>query len=189
LQSPNVFIHLDGGGIEARVADLGLATFLGRSCRSMAVDNPTWSAPEVIRGDYISEKADVFSLAIVMWELLTERFPYDDLMAEYGFTSKLCDAITSWKVRPTITAADRSDPEVPGFARALLGAGKRGPAFRFRVAAPCVGHAELSARGAVVAGSVGIGAAGRCALLEPRPVAAVRQRVAAVCVLHERKAV
>ncbi len=121
VKSPNMFIHCSPeSGIEARVADLGMATFLGRKCRSVAVDNPTWSAPEVIRGDVITEKADVFSLGIIMWELLTERFPYDDLMSEYGFASRLCDAITSWKVRPTITASDRALPDVPPGFVALL---------------------------------------------------------------------
>lgn len=110
LKSPNVFIHMDESvGIEARVADLGLSTFFGGTCRSEAVDNPAWSAPEVIARDPISEKADIFSIGIIMWELMTGRFPYNDLMAEYGFASKLSDAIVSWKVRPTFTGDDVRD--------------------------------------------------------------------------------
>ncbi len=115
LKSPNIFIHMDEKvGIEARVADLGLATFFGGNCRSEAVDNPAWSAPEVIARDTITEKADIFSVGIIMWELLTGRFPYNDLMAEYGFASTLSDAIVNWKVRPTVTDEDvKSAP--PGY--------------------------------------------------------------------------
>ena len=66
------------------------------------MDNPTWSAPELIKGDLINEKADVFSFGVIMWEMLTCKFPYEDLMAEYQFASRLCDAIVKWKLRPTI---------------------------------------------------------------------------------------
>jgi serine/threonine protein kinase len=37
---------------------------------------PRVPAPEVIRGQKYSEKADVYSFAIVMWEVLTRKYPF-----------------------------------------------------------------------------------------------------------------
>jgi serine/threonine protein kinase len=36
-------------------------------------------APEVITGNYYTEKADVYSYGIILWEILTRRTPYEGL--------------------------------------------------------------------------------------------------------------
>ncbi len=38
-----------------------------------------WMAPEVIEHAPYAERADVFSFAITLWELLTGRVPYEEL--------------------------------------------------------------------------------------------------------------
>lgn len=40
------------------------------------VDNPIWLAPEVMRNEEYSEKADVYSFGIIMYELFCRRFPF-----------------------------------------------------------------------------------------------------------------
>jgi hypothetical protein len=45
------------------------------------VTNPRWSAPEVLRNSVVSLHSDVFSFAVVMWELLTWQQPYEDMMS------------------------------------------------------------------------------------------------------------
>lgn len=54
----------------------------GRQSLAVAkVTNPRWSAPEVISHNVVSKSADVFSFAVVMWEMLTWQQPYDDMMS------------------------------------------------------------------------------------------------------------
>jgi len=36
-----------------------------------------YSAPEILRGERYTEKADVYSFGIIIWEILTEGIPYD----------------------------------------------------------------------------------------------------------------
>eukprot|EP00798_Chlamydomonas_sp_ICE-L_P025955 gene25955-11637_t len=50
--------------------------------------NPRWSAPEVIMSSAIGPAADVYSFAIIMWEMLTWQQPYEDMMSvQSGRTS------------------------------------------------------------------------------------------------------
>jgi len=61
-----------------KVADFGIArprvddtmTFCG---------TPKWTAPEVLRMNNYSEKADVFSFGVVLWEMMTAEEPYQDM--------------------------------------------------------------------------------------------------------------
>lgn len=43
------------------------------------VGTPFWAAPEVIRHEAYDDKADVYSFAIVLWELVERKDPYDDV--------------------------------------------------------------------------------------------------------------
>ena len=43
--------------------------------------NPRWTAPEVIRDSQIGTAGDVYSFAIIMWEMLTWQQPYEEMMS------------------------------------------------------------------------------------------------------------
>ena len=43
--------------------------------------NPRWTAPEVIREGAIGTSGDVYSFAIIMWEMLTWQQPYEEMMS------------------------------------------------------------------------------------------------------------
>ncbi|XP_051115433.1 uncharacterized protein LOC127240674 [Andrographis paniculata] len=64
-----------------KVGDFGLsklkhATFLtAKSGRG----TPQWMAPEVLRNEPSTEKSDIFSFGVILWELMTECVPWSNL--------------------------------------------------------------------------------------------------------------
>ncbi|AJF96760.1 ser/thr kinase [Pandoravirus inopinatum] len=60
---------------------------------------PWLDAPEVIRGARYSEKVDVYSFGIVMWEVVTRRRPF----ADRGFADVALAVLDG--MRPTIPTA------------------------------------------------------------------------------------
>ncbi|XP_021830166.1 serine/threonine-protein kinase STY8-like [Prunus avium] len=63
-----------------KVADFGVARFQNQE-GVMTAETGTyrWMAPEVINHQPYDQKADVFSFAIVLWELVTAKVPYDTM--------------------------------------------------------------------------------------------------------------
>ncbi|KAK3043839.1 hypothetical protein RJ639_000538 [Escallonia herrerae] len=63
-----------------KVADFGVARFQNQE-GVMTAETGTyrWMAPEVINHQLYDQKADVFSFAIVLWELVTAKVPYDTM--------------------------------------------------------------------------------------------------------------
>lgn len=66
-----------------KICDFGNSKFIKdlESCNSMA-GTPGWMAPEVIRNEKCSEKIDVWSFGVVLWELLFCQKPYKNLQLD-----------------------------------------------------------------------------------------------------------
>eukprot|EP01156_Anaeramoeba_ignava_P012090 Anaeramoba_ignava/a487284_35.p1 GENE.a487284_35~~a487284_35.p1 ORF type:complete len:372 (+),score=105.07 a487284_35:71-1117(+) len=74
LKSLNVLLDEHGN---AKVADFGLSRLKSESNKHTSFrGSPCWMAPEIFRNEPYNEKADVYSYAIVLWELCTRSFPY-----------------------------------------------------------------------------------------------------------------
>ncbi|KYQ99761.1 leucine-rich repeat-containing protein (LRR) [Tieghemostelium lacteum] len=61
---------------QVKVADFGLATVKSNTFAKTMCGTTGWVAPEVLAEEGYTEKADVYSFAIVLWELLTRLIPY-----------------------------------------------------------------------------------------------------------------
>ncbi|CAN6450649.1 unnamed protein product [Victoria cruziana] len=101
LKSDNLLVNLrDPQRPICKVGDLGLSKVKCQTLISGGVRGTLpWMAPELLNGSstLVSEKVDVFSFGIVMWELLTGEEPYADL--HYG---AIIGGIVSNRLRPQV---------------------------------------------------------------------------------------
>lgn len=101
LKSDNLLVNLrDPHRPICKVGDLGLSKVKRQTLISGGVRGTLpWMAPELLNGSssLVSEKVDVFSFGIVMWELLTGDEPYADL--HYG---AIIGGIVSNTLRPPV---------------------------------------------------------------------------------------
>ena len=86
--------------ITAKIADLGLTCMEPTATSTLQADNPAWLAPEVMQGKATTTKADVYSYGIILYEILTRKFPFEEF--DFKFTFEQMDAISKDHVRPTI---------------------------------------------------------------------------------------
>ncbi len=66
-----------------KLADFGFARIKEDNVTMTRCGTPSWTAPEIIRGERYSEKADIYSFAIVFWQLLFLRpapYPNNNFM-------------------------------------------------------------------------------------------------------------
>jgi serine/threonine protein kinase len=68
--------------LKCKVCDFGLSRILDTADINTltACGTPCWAAPEVLRSERYTEKADVFSYGIVMWECFAREVPYNGLL-------------------------------------------------------------------------------------------------------------
>lgn len=75
IKAPNIRV-LDNG--EAKIMDFGIAKMTAShfTRTGMVMGTPHYMAPEQIRGEKVDGRADIFSVGVVLYELLTYRKPF-----------------------------------------------------------------------------------------------------------------
>ncbi|KAJ0068502.1 hypothetical protein NL108_008878, partial [Boleophthalmus pectinirostris] len=77
LKSPNMLITYDDA---VKISDFGTSKELNdKSTKMSFAGTVAWMAPEVIRNEPVSEKVDIWSFGVVLWEMLTGEVPYKDV--------------------------------------------------------------------------------------------------------------
>ena len=78
LKSLNILLDSND---QPKICDFGLSRFQNSDSEIMSkgVGTSQWMAPEVISSEHYNSKADVYSFGILMWEMLTEEIPFQDV--------------------------------------------------------------------------------------------------------------
>jgi len=98
LKPSNILVTGDG---DPKLLDFGIAKLLSRESidYTMAVTRgdlrlmtPRNASPEQVRGDTITTATDIYALGLLLYELLTGRFPYEtDNNASYPLEKQICE--------------------------------------------------------------------------------------------------
>jgi eukaryotic-like serine/threonine-protein kinase len=77
IKPDNIFLVADNGGFQAKLLDFGVALSIRFDARltqtGTAVGTPVYMSPEQLQCQDLDERADLYSLACVMWEALVGR--------------------------------------------------------------------------------------------------------------------
>ena len=82
LKPDNFMVELDAEGREQiKVLDFGVARIRGvenafKTQTGQVVGTPLWMAPEQVMGHEVDPRSDIYSLCMVMYVLITRRFPF-----------------------------------------------------------------------------------------------------------------
>eukprot|EP00002_Diphylleia_rotans_P037715 TRINITY_DN8454_c1_g1_i4.p1 TRINITY_DN8454_c1_g1~~TRINITY_DN8454_c1_g1_i4.p1 ORF type:complete len:1525 (+),score=272.84 TRINITY_DN8454_c1_g1_i4:1596-6170(+) len=86
LKSTNLLLDENWG---VKISDFGLSTMKKVDGRNWG-GSLAWLAPEVILQQTYSEKSDVYAFAVIMWEILTQGYPYEELDSSHEIVSFVC---------------------------------------------------------------------------------------------------
>jgi len=85
--------------LNVKICDFGLSTktIIDQDNSLTACGTPYWTAPEIVLGQDYGKKADVYSFAIILWELITREEPFE---GKPGM--EIAVQVARFKLRPKI---------------------------------------------------------------------------------------
>ncbi|MEZ4392139.1 MAG: serine/threonine-protein kinase [Polyangiales bacterium] len=144
LKPENIFLCKQGG-IEnfAKVLDFGLAKVTEREMQpgsliltqeGMVFGTPEFMSPEQAQGKTLDARSDVYSLAVILYELLTGKLPFDARSPMEFITLH----VQATPIPLSVRAPDRSFP--PGLEDVILKAMAKRPEDRYQSAGEFAAH-------------------------------------------------
>lgn len=134
IKPQNIMLLEDG---TIKVTDFGIARFSQAETQTMtdkAIGSVHYIAPEQARGGYINDKADIYSVGVMLYEMLTGQLPF---VADNAVSV----AIMQMQAEPT--PPSRINPSIPkGLEEITMHAMEKNPAQRFPSAADMLEDVE-----------------------------------------------
>ncbi|MCI0606121.1 serine/threonine protein kinase [bacterium] len=122
LKTQNVIIH----GNQIKIIDFGLARtshMEGMTATGLIMGTPEYMAPEQVSGQKVDERADIYSLGIILYELFTGRVPFTgDSAIAVGFKQMKEDPPPPRQLNPQLSEA---------VERVILHALQKDPVMRY----------------------------------------------------------
>merc|ERR1712137_1338410 len=120
LKPSNLLVDKHG---QIKVCDFGLSAIKPANeslqYKETIPGTPLWMPPEVMMGRKVTEKADVYSYGIVLWEIVTQKIPFPDMTSFPKFRQAVClnnvrpplDSVTLPSVRNLLELCWHKTPE------------------------------------------------------------------------------
>lgn len=138
IKPQNIMLLQDG---TIKVTDFGIARFSHSETRTMtdkAIGSVHYIAPEQARGDITDEKADLYSVGVMLYEMLTGRLPFEaDNAVSVAIMQLQADPKPPKEINPAI-------PD--GLEEITLKAMQKNPAQRYQSAAEMLNDIEAFRR-------------------------------------------
>jgi eukaryotic-like serine/threonine-protein kinase len=77
IKPANVLMDVKGSPILSDFGIARLSDLSGLTSTGLTVGTPSYMSPEAGRGEKVDERTDIYSLGIVLYEMLTGTVPYD----------------------------------------------------------------------------------------------------------------
>ena len=108
----------DNGKMVLKIADFGFARFLRPSDLAETIcGSPVYMAPEIQFGTHYSSKVDMWSLGVILYELVTQKTPFPNIKSQYELAQELKNRGSN----PfTIPVSSQASPELRDVIKHLL---------------------------------------------------------------------
>ena len=127
IKPQNIMVLQDG---TIKVMDFGIARFARSETRTMtdkAIGSVHYIAPEQARGDLTDEKADIYSVGVMLYEMITGQLPFEA-------DNAVSVAIMQLQANPTLPR--EINPDIPeGLQEITMKAMQKMPSQRYQSAA------------------------------------------------------
>jgi serine/threonine-protein kinase len=136
LKPDNIMLAQKKGGDQVKVVDFGIAKAVGGdesgqkvTKTGLVVGTPEFMSPEQLSGDKLDGRSDLYSLALVFYQMLAGKLPFEATTVQETMIKRLTD-------EPTTLAESRPDLTFPVGLQAVLDTAlTRTPAERYQTVA------------------------------------------------------
>ncbi|MGH7530545.1 MAG: serine/threonine-protein kinase [Gemmatimonadales bacterium] len=165
LKPDNIMLtRRKGGGDAVKVVDFGIAKAVGGDAEGqkvtktgLIIGTPEFMSPEQLSADTVDGRSDLYSLALVLYRMLTGKLPFEATTAQEAMIKRLTD-------EPAQLAQVRPDLKFPAGLQAVLDTAlARSPLDRYQSVAKFAGDI------AAVTGGRGVGSGPTSVIPHTRP--------------------